>query len=57
MPACTAFLEQSKVSDEDNDIHDSLLKQIKTSAINEGLHANLFGKVSEFISTLTSRNK
>ena len=57
MSACTAFLEQPKVSDEDSDIHDSLMKQIKTSTINEGLHANSFGKVSEFISSLISRNK
>ena len=58
MSACTAFLEQLKVSDEDSDIHDSLIKQIKTSTINEGLHANSFGnKVSDFISSLISRNR
>ena len=57
MPACTAFLEQPKVSDEDSDIHDSLMKQIKTSAINVEVHANSFGKVSGFISSLTSGNK
>ncbi len=51
------FLEQPKVSDEDSDIHDSLMQIIKTSAINEGLHSNSFGKVSEFISSMTSPNK
>ncbi len=40
------FLKQPKVSDEDSKIHDSLMQLIKKSAINEGLHANLFGKVS-----------
>ena len=57
MSACMAFLEQPKVSDEDSDIHDSLMQLIKTSAINEGLHANSFGKVSEFISSMSSPNK
>ena len=51
------FLEQPKVSNEDSDIHDSLMQLIKTSAINKGLHANSFGKVSEFISSMTSANK
>jgi hypothetical protein len=40
------FLEQPKVKDEDSNIRDSLMKLIKTSAVNEGLHANFFGKVS-----------
>jgi hypothetical protein len=40
------FLEQPKVKGEDSNIHDSLMKLIKTSAVNEGLHANSFGKVS-----------
>ncbi len=40
------FLEQPKVRDEDSKICDSLMKLIKTSAVNEGLHANSFGKVS-----------
>ena len=40
------FLEQPKVKDEDSNIHDSLMKLIKTSAVNEALHANFFGKVS-----------
>jgi hypothetical protein len=39
------FLEQTKVDDKDSNIHDSLMKLIKTSAINEGLQANSFGKV------------
>ncbi len=43
------FLEQPKVKDEDSNIHDSLMKLIKTSAVNEGLHANSFGKVSSFV--------
>jgi hypothetical protein len=51
------FLEQPKVSDEDSDIHDSLMKQIKTSATNKRLHANSFGKVSEFISSMSPRSK
>ncbi len=42
------FLEQPKIKDEDSHISDSLMKLIKTSAINEGLHANSFGKVSSF---------
>jgi hypothetical protein len=40
------FLEQPKVKDEDSNIHDSFMKLIKTSAVNEGLHVNSFGKVS-----------
>jgi hypothetical protein len=51
------FLEQPKVSDEDSEIHDLLMQLIKKSAINEGLHANSFDKVSEFISSMTSHNK
>ncbi len=57
------FLEQPKVKDEDSNIHDSLMKLIKTSAVNKGLHANSFGKVSnlickviEFISYIFSNN-
>jgi hypothetical protein len=40
------FLEQPKVKDKDSNINDSLMKLIKTSAVNEGLHTNFFGKVS-----------
>ncbi len=43
------FLEQPKVKDEDSNICDSLMKLIKTSAVNEGLHANSFLKVSSFV--------
>ncbi len=43
------FLEQPKVKDEDSNICDSLMKLIKTSAVTEGLHANSFGKVSNWI--------
>ncbi len=43
------FLEQPKIKDEDSNISDSLMKLIKTSAVNEGLHANSFGKVSSFV--------
>jgi hypothetical protein len=53
------FLEQPKVKDEDSNICDSLMKL----AVNEGLHANSFGKVSnlfckviEFISCIFSNN-
>jgi hypothetical protein len=46
------FLEQIKVDDEDSNIYDSLMKLIKTSAINEGLHGNSFGKVSSFLSEI-----
>jgi hypothetical protein len=42
------FLEQPMVKDEDSNIHDSLMKLIKTSAVNEGLLANSFGKVSDW---------
>ncbi len=51
------FLEQPKVSVDDSKIHDSVMLDIKKSAINEGVHANLFGKVREFISSVTSLNK
>ena len=51
------FLEQPKVSAEDSEIHDSVMQDIKKSAINEVVHANSFGKVSEFIYSMTSRNK
>jgi hypothetical protein len=57
------FLEQPKVKDKDSNICDSLMKLFKTSAVNEGLHANSFGKVSnlfckviEFISYIFSKN-
>ncbi len=43
------FLEQPKVKDKDSNIRDSLMKLIKTSAVNDGLHANSFGKVSSFV--------
>jgi hypothetical protein len=43
------FLEQTKVADEKSNIHNSLMKQIKTSAINEALYANSLGKVSVFL--------
>jgi hypothetical protein len=46
------FLEQPKVNGKDSNIHDSLMKLIKTSAVNEGLHANSFGKVSTFLSQI-----
>ncbi len=51
------FLEQPKVSDKDSKIHDWLMQDIKKSAINEGVHANSFGKVSEIMSSMTSLNK
>ncbi len=51
------FLEQPKVSIEDSKIHDSVMMDIKKSAIDEGVHANLFGKVSEFIYSMTPLNK
>jgi hypothetical protein len=50
-------LEQPKVSAEDSEIHDSLMQDIKKSAINEEVHANSFGRVSEFIFSMTPRNK
>jgi hypothetical protein len=40
------FLEQPKVKVNNSNIRDSLMKLIKTSAVNEGLHADSFGKVS-----------
>jgi hypothetical protein len=43
------FLEQPKVWDKDSNIRDSLMKLVKTSADNEGLHANSFGKASSFV--------
>jgi hypothetical protein len=43
------FLEQPKIKDKDSNISDSLMKSIKTSAINEGLHANFLGKVISFV--------
>ncbi len=43
------FLEQPKIKDEDSNISNSLMKLIKTSAVNEGMHANSFGKVSSFV--------
>jgi hypothetical protein len=43
------FLEQPKVKDKDSNMCYSLIKLIKTSAVNEGLHANSFGKVSSFV--------
>jgi len=48
-----AFFEQAKVSAEDREIHDSVMQDIKKSAINEVVHANSFGKVNEFISSMT----
>ena len=51
------FLEQPKVSAEDSEIHDSLMQDIKKSAINEEVHANSFGRVSEFIFSMTPCNK
>jgi hypothetical protein len=46
------FLEQPKIKDKDSNISDSLMKLIKTSAINEGLHVNSFGKVSSSLFVL-----
>jgi hypothetical protein len=46
------FLEQPKVNDEDHNNHDSLMKLFKTSAVNERLHENSFGKVSSFLSQI-----
>jgi hypothetical protein len=43
------FLEQPKIKDEDSNISDSLMKLIKTSAVNEELHVNSFGKVISFV--------
>ncbi len=50
------FLEQPKVSVEDSEIHDLVMQDIKKSAVNEGVHTNLFGKVSEFIFSMTLLN-
>jgi hypothetical protein len=47
--AVNLFLEQPKVNDKDSNIRDSLMKLIKTSAVDEVLHANSFGKVSSFV--------
>jgi hypothetical protein len=47
------FLEQTKVDDKDSNIHDSLMKLIKTSAVNGELHVNSFGKVSSFFSQIS----
>ncbi len=46
------FLEQTKVADDVSNIHDSLMKLIKSTAINKTLHANSFGKVSVFLSQI-----
>ncbi len=43
------FLEQPKVKDKKSNIIDFLMKLLKTSAVDEGLHANSFGKVSSFV--------
>ncbi len=43
------FLEQPKIKDKDSNISDPLIKLIMTSAVNKGLHANSFGKVSSFV--------
>jgi hypothetical protein len=43
------FLEQPKIKDKDSNISDSLMKLIKTSAINEVLHAKSFRKVISFV--------
>jgi len=51
------FFEQPKVSAENSEIHDSVMQDIKKSAINEVVHANLFGKVIEFVSSMTPRVK
>jgi len=57
LSCCSAFFEQPKVSAEDSEIHDSVMQEIKKSAINEVVHANSFGKVNEFISSMTPRFK
>jgi hypothetical protein len=51
------FLEQPKVSAKDSKIYDSVMLEIKKSAMNEVVHANSFGKVGEFIYYITSRNE
>jgi hypothetical protein len=43
------FLEQPKVNDKDSKSCDSLIKLIKTLAVNEGLHVNSFGNVGSFV--------
>ncbi len=43
------FLEKPKIKDKDSNISDSLMKLVKTSAVNEGLHANSIGKVILFV--------
>jgi len=48
-------LEQPKVSVKDSEIFDSVMLEIKKTAINESVHANSFGKVGEFFSYSTSR--
>jgi hypothetical protein len=47
------FLEQTKVANEVSNIHDSLMKLIKTSAIKEALHATSVDKVCVFLSQIT----
>ena len=51
------FLEQPKVSAKDSEIYDSVMLEIKKTAMNEVVHANSFGKVGEFIYYSTSRNE
>ena len=51
------FLEQPKVSIENSEIHDSVMLDIKKITKDEGVHANSFGKVSEFIYSMTLLNK
>jgi len=51
------ILEQPKVSAEDSEIHDSVMQDIKKSANNEVVHANSFGNVSEFFSSMTPHIK
>jgi hypothetical protein len=42
------FLEQTKVTNEDSLIHNSVIKVIKATAATEDIHANSIGKVSVF---------
>ena len=49
------ILEQPKVSDKDSEIYDSVMLEIKKTAINDVVHANSFGKVGEFFYYSTSR--
>jgi hypothetical protein len=49
----TLILEQTKVTNEESNIHNSLMKLIKTSAINKAPHANSFGKRSVFSMQIT----